>query len=163
MIKWVKHIFTINNICFQKYSGSGQWLSGRVLDSRLSCCFEHYWRHCIVSLRIQQDTLTGLVLFKPRKTPADITKKMLTGVKNEIKQSNVQEFKIMCDLVPWIPIKLMRVSCFSENRGADRLCSRVKKWENHGCLCLLHVFLYIYRSDSTNRYPVLINWPSTLL
>ena len=38
-----------------KMRGGAQWLSGRVLDSRLrGCGFEPYLRHCVVVL--EQDT-----------------------------------------------------------------------------------------------------------
>ena len=61
-----------------------QWLSGRVLDSRLrDCGFELHQRHCIVSLSKTLYTL------QPRKTWPDMTEKLLTGIKDQTQQNHL--------------------------------------------------------------------------
>ena len=62
-----------------------QWLSGRVLDSRLrGRGFESHWRHCVVSL--SKNINPSLVLVQPRKTHPFITEILLMGRK-ESKQT----------------------------------------------------------------------------
>ena len=57
-----------------------QWLSGRVLDSRLKGRgFEPHRRHCVVSL--SKNIIPSLVLVQPRKTHPYITKILLMGCK----------------------------------------------------------------------------------
>ena len=64
------------------YQG-GQWLSGRVLDSRLrGGRFEPQRLHCVVSL-----SNPSLVLVQPRKTCPFITEILLMGCKESIKQT----------------------------------------------------------------------------
>ena len=63
-----------------------QWLSGRVLDSRLrGRGFEPHQRHCVVSL--SKNINPSLVLFKPRKTRPFITERLLMGCE-ESNQTN---------------------------------------------------------------------------
>ena len=63
-----------------------QWLSGRVLDSRLrGRGFEPHRRHCVVSLSKRVDP--SLVLVQPRKTRPFITERLLIGRK-ESNQTN---------------------------------------------------------------------------
>ena len=61
--------------------GTGaQWLSGRVLDSRLKGRgFEPHLRHCVVSL--SKNINPSLVLVQPRKTRPFITERLLMGSK----------------------------------------------------------------------------------
>ena len=57
-----------------------QWLSGRVLDSRLrGRGFEPHRRHCVVSL--SKNINPSLVLVQPRKTRPFITERLLMGRK----------------------------------------------------------------------------------
>ena len=57
-----------------------QWLSGRVLDSRLrGCGFEPHWCHCVVSL--SKNINPSLVLVQPRMTYLYITERLLVGRK----------------------------------------------------------------------------------
>ena len=63
-----------------------QWLSGRVLDSRLrGCWFEPHRRHCVVSL--SKNINPSLVLVQPRKTRPFITERLLMGRKESNKQT----------------------------------------------------------------------------
>ena len=63
-----------------------QWLSGRVLESRLrGHRFEPHRRHCLVSL--SKNTNPSLVLVQPRKTPPFIIERLLMGWK-ESNQTN---------------------------------------------------------------------------
>ena len=58
----------------------GQWLSDRVLDSRLrGSGFEPHRRHCVVSL--SKNINLSLVLVQPRKTYPFITERLLMGCK----------------------------------------------------------------------------------
>ena len=64
----------------------GQWLSGRVLDSRpKGRRFEPLRRHCVVSL--SKNINPSLVLVQPRKTRPFITERLLMGCK-ESNQTN---------------------------------------------------------------------------
>ena len=66
-----------------------QWLSGRVLDSRLrGGGFEPHRRHCVVSLR--KHINPSLVLVQPRKTHTCITKILLMGRKESNKKKALQ-------------------------------------------------------------------------
>ena len=70
-----------------------QWLSDRVLDSRLrGCKFEHHRRHCVVSLSKTHLSLLNLVQVQPRKTRPNKPEKLVNWVmKNQIlktKQAN---------------------------------------------------------------------------
>ena len=57
-----------------------QWLSGRVLDSRLrGGGFEPHRRHCVVSL--SKNINSSLVLVQPRKTRPCLTERLLMGRK----------------------------------------------------------------------------------
>ena len=61
-------------------SVGAQWLSGRVLDSRLrGCGFEAHWHHFVVSL--SKNINPSLVLVHPRKTRPFITEKLLMRCK----------------------------------------------------------------------------------
>ena len=65
-----------------------QWLSGRVLDSRLKGRgLEPHPRHCVVSL--SKNINPSLVLVQPRKTRPFITERLLMGRKesNQTKQT----------------------------------------------------------------------------
>ena len=69
----------------QKFVGV-QWLSGKVLDSRLKGDgFEPYLHHCVVSL--SKNINPSLVLDQPRKTRPFITERLLMGRK-ESNQTN---------------------------------------------------------------------------
>ena len=58
----------------QRVLTGAQWPSGRVLDSRSrGCGFEPHRRHCVGYIN------PCLVLVQHRKTPPDITEKLLTG------------------------------------------------------------------------------------
>ena len=64
-----------------------QWLSGRVLDSRLrGRGLVPHRRHCVVSLSMNINP--SLVLVQPRKTRPFITEKLLMGHK----ESNQTKF-----------------------------------------------------------------------
>ena len=65
--------FTVPHGHQSNHLEGGQWLSGRVLDSRQKGCgFEPHWRHCVVVL--EQDTfIRSLVLVQPRKTRPCLT------------------------------------------------------------------------------------------
>ena len=66
-----------------------QWLSGRVLDSRLrGRGFELHRRHCVVSL--SKNINPSLVLVQPRKTRPYITERLLMGRK-ESNQTNKKQ------------------------------------------------------------------------
>ena len=68
-----------------------QWLSGRVLDSRLKGRgFEPQRRHCVVSL--SKNINPSLVLVQPRKTCPFINERLLMGRK-ESNQTNKQKTK----------------------------------------------------------------------
>ena len=73
----------------------GQWLSGRVLDSRLRVRgFEPQRRHCVVSLN--KNINPSLVLVQRRKTPPFITERLLIGRKesnHKNKQTKQQIYK----------------------------------------------------------------------
>ena len=70
----------------QKSVSWGQWLSGRVLDSRpKGRGFEPHRRHCVVSL--SKTINPSLVLVQPRKTRPYITERLLMGRK-ESNQTN---------------------------------------------------------------------------
>ena len=57
-----------------------QWLSGRVLDSRLrGCVFEPHRHYCVVSLN--KNINPSFVLVQPRKTRPFITERLLMGHK----------------------------------------------------------------------------------
>ena len=65
-----------------------QWLSGRVLDSRLrGCGFEPHQRHCAMSM--SKNINPRLILVQPRKTRPYITERLLMGCK-ELNQTNKQ-------------------------------------------------------------------------
>ena len=66
----------------------GQWLSGRVLDSRpKGSGFEPQRRHLIVSL--SKHINPCLILVQPKKTRPYITERLLMGRKNQIKQNQL--------------------------------------------------------------------------
>ena len=72
-------------LCAQKIFLGAQWLSGRVLDSRLrGCGFEPHRRHCVVSL--SKNINPSVVLVQPRKTRPFITERLLMGRKESNKQ-----------------------------------------------------------------------------
>ena len=61
-------------------SKGGQWLSGRVLDSRpRGRGFEPHRRHCVASL--SKNINPSLVVVQPRKTHPFITERLLMGRK----------------------------------------------------------------------------------
>ena len=69
----------------------GQWLSGRVLDSRLrDRGFQPQRRHCVVSL--SKNINPSLELVQPRKIRPSITERLLMGGKesNQTNKINVQ-------------------------------------------------------------------------
>ena len=71
-----------------------QWLSGRVLDSRLKGRgFKPHWRHCVVSL--SKNINPSLVLVQPRKTRPFITERLLMGRK-ESNQTKINVGNITC-------------------------------------------------------------------
>ena len=102
-----------------------QWLSGRVLDSRLrGHGFEPHRRLCVVSF--SKNINPSLVLVQPRKTRPFITERLLMGCK-ESNQTNkaMALIKIICAYAlstkilyagpnSYTPCKLClrRVSCF---------------------------------------------------
>ena len=66
-------------VCICRSEGA-QWLSGRVLDSRLKGRgFEPHQRHCVVSL--SKNINLSLVLVQPRNTRPFITERLLMGRK----------------------------------------------------------------------------------
>ena len=67
--------------------GGGQWLSGRVHDSRSrDRGFEPHRRHCVVSL--SKNINPSLVLVQPRKTCHFITERLLMGCKESNKHGS---------------------------------------------------------------------------
>ena len=75
-------------ICVQDILVGAQWLSGRVLDSRLrGRGLEPHRRHCVVSLG--KNINPSLVLVQPTKTRPSITERLLMGRKESI-QTNKQ-------------------------------------------------------------------------
>ena len=71
-VKIVNHSYNIEK--------GTQWLSGRVLDSRLrGRGFEPHRRHCVLSL--SKNINPSLVLDQPRKTRPFITERLLMGRK----------------------------------------------------------------------------------
>ena len=69
------------------YLQGAQWLSGRVLDSRLrGRGFEPHRRHCVVSL--SKNINPSLVLVQPRMARPYITERLLMGRKNQTKPTN---------------------------------------------------------------------------
>ena len=80
--------FSNNPENFHPCSWGAQWLSGRVLDSRLrGRGFEPHRRHCVVSL--SKNINPSSVLVQPRKTHPFITERLLMGRKesNQNKQN----------------------------------------------------------------------------
>ena len=74
---------------FKNTLQGAQWLSDRVLDSRLrGCGFEPHRLHSVVSL--SKNIYPSLVLVQPRKTRPYIPERLLMGGKesNETKTSN---------------------------------------------------------------------------
>ena len=66
-----------------------QWLSGRVLDSRLrGPGFEPHRHHCVVSM--SKNINPSLVLVQPRKTRPFITERLLMD-RMESNQTNKQQ------------------------------------------------------------------------
>ena len=79
----------------QMTSFGAQWLSGRVLDSRLKGCgLEPYWRHCVVSL--SKNINPSLVLVQPRKTRPYITERLLMGRKYSNQTNNISHDLFAC-------------------------------------------------------------------
>ena len=81
--------------------GGGQWLSGRVLDSRpRGRGFEPHRRHCVVSMSKNINPSLELVL--PRKTRPFITERLLMGCKesNQTKQKQRLLMEEQSDLGP---------------------------------------------------------------
>ena len=77
----------LNLNVYTMYKG-GQWLSGRVLDSRpKGPGFEHHLRHCIVSL--SKNINPSLVLDQPRKTLPYTTERVLLGRKESNQRNTV--------------------------------------------------------------------------
>ena len=69
-----------------------QWLSGRVLDSRLrGRRFKPHLRHCVVSL--SKNINPSLVLVQPRKNRPFITERLLMGHK----ESNLLKQKVQAE------------------------------------------------------------------
>ena len=82
-----KKIIFSKKIPFKCIRGA-QWLSGRVLDSRLKGRgFKPHRRHCVVSL--SKNINPSLVLVQPRKTRPFITERLLMGRKDS-NQTNKQ-------------------------------------------------------------------------
>ena len=68
----------------------GQWLSGRVLDSRpMGRGSEPHRCHCVVSL--SKNINHSLVLVQPRKTRPFITERLLMGCKESNQTKNKQK------------------------------------------------------------------------
>ena len=79
----------------------GQWLSGRVLDSRpKGHGLVPHWHHCVASL--SKNINRSLVLVQPRKTRPFITEKLWMGHK-ESKQNkrNFIFLARLCSLGGW--------------------------------------------------------------
>ena len=77
---------------YQSHQNAGaQWLSGRVLDSRLrGRWFEPHRHHCVSSVvSLSRNINPSLVLVQPRKTRPFITERLLMGRK-ESNQTNKQ-------------------------------------------------------------------------
>ena len=69
----------------------GQWLSGRVFDSRpRGRGFEPHRRHCLVSL--SKNINPSLVLAQPRKTRLFITERLLMGRKESNQTNDLDTF-----------------------------------------------------------------------
>ena len=81
------------------FSQGAQWLSGRVLDSRMrGHGFEPHRCHCVVSL--SKNIYPSLVRVQPRKTCPFITERLLMGCK-ESNQTNKQ-FQSLQDILSHI-------------------------------------------------------------
>ena len=77
----------------------GQWLSGRVLDSRpRGPGFEPHWRHCVVVLG-QRHICPSLVLAQPRKTHPYITERLWMGRKESNQTKNKKKLEHLCKLL----------------------------------------------------------------
>ena len=75
-----------------------QWLSGRVLDSRLrGRGFESHRLHCVVSL--SKNINPSLVLVQPRKTRPFITERLLMGRKESNQTKNIPWFPLLCNIL----------------------------------------------------------------
>ena len=69
--------FYLNSDNVETQEKGAQWLSGRVLDSRLrGCRFEPHRRHCVVSL--SKNINPSLVHVQPWKTSPFLTERLLT-------------------------------------------------------------------------------------
>ena len=96
-----------NKIGFRPRSGA-QWLSGRVLDSRLKGrVFEPHRRLCVVSL--SKNINPSLVLVLPRKTRPFITERLLMGPK---KSNQTNQFRPRSDCFLGI-----HIVCSHENKS----------------------------------------------
>ena len=81
-----------------------QWLSGRVLNSRLKGRgFEPHRRHCVVSL--SKNINPSLVLVQPRKSRPFITERLLMGRKesNQTNKTNNVAYTVMTKLESFTP------------------------------------------------------------
>ena len=95
-----------------------QWLSGRVLDSRLKGSgFEPHRRHCVVSL--SKNINPSLVLVQPRKTRTFITERLLMGRK-ESNQTNKtcgqMNIALLLELHMWADGHLFVIATTHEDR-----------------------------------------------
>ena len=76
-----------------------QWLSGRVLDSRLrGRMFEPHWHHCVVSL--SKNINPSIVLVQPRKTRPFITERLLMGHKESYQTNKSHDVTSGSDKTP---------------------------------------------------------------
>ena len=84
-----KNVFFCSVSIFTLFLKGGQWLSGRVLDSRRKGGgFEPHRRHCVVSLSKNINPTCSLVLVRPRKTSPFITER-LAMIRKESNQTNM--------------------------------------------------------------------------
>ena len=92
-----------------------QWLSGRVLDSRLrGRGFEPHWRHCVVSL--SKNINPSLVLVQPRKTRPFITERLLMGRKES---NQINKLPGSCLLILSLPGSTSRTHIESLSKPRD--------------------------------------------
>ena len=99
-----------------------QWLSGRVLDSRLKGRgFEPHRRHCIVSL--SKNINPSLVLVQRRKTCPYTTERLLMGRKESNQTNKIQTSHYDCSLIEDVHLLFCVHLIIFDNLGVFHLWS----------------------------------------
>ena len=112
-----------------------QWLSGRVLGSRLrGCGFKPHRRHCIVIL--EQDTL----LVQPRKTRPCLTERLLMGRKesNQTKKTKTSFHDFIAMIKCHHHVASQRIQDFLE------------------AFCIFYQYKMRYLVVSKNKHPLFV-------